>query len=456
LDSRTGIDRGRAACLAMFATLFLVAFGAGIASADGETQDLGLPSTEDLIQQIEAGDSASVDLPSTDVEAAASLPHHDLDRDGAATLLEEVFADQLQAPAGIFDELNAVKFLGPNVALLGSATLVSGEEEPSGEIEVEPGSEEGSAFVKGDGQLSGATLLESSIPLRTEPSAAAAAAVDLSLQHENGELQPENPLVDVEIPQMLGEGITLPGAGVTIELSGGPDGRDSSVIDGNVGFLPNVAPDTDLAIAPTPTGVETLTQLRSAESPRAQTFDLDLPEGAVLKATEGGGAVVLDGEEPLLTVASPSAIDATGASVPVDMTIDGNSLTLTVSVEESTSFPILVDPLYQSYNWVTGNPLQSGICNSSFTTETFSSCNDHEEWSYEHIENMTNRSFPHIHIENRDYALGSPVPYGTPGIFIRTSENLTTGDKGKVNYTVPGTSVTTKPLAKGQRATSLR
>ena len=235
----------------MFIALFLVAFGAGIASADGETQDLGLPSSEDLIQQIEAADSTSVNLPSTDAEAAASLPHHDLDRDEAAALLEGVFDDQLQAPAGIFDELNVVKFLGPNVALLeedGPATPTPGEEEPSGGIEREPGSEEGSSTSEsGDGQLSGATLLESSIPLRTEPSTAAAAAVDLSLQHEGGELQPENPLVDVEIPQTLGEGIALPEVGVTIELSGGSDSRGSSVIDGNVGFLPNVAPDTDLA-----------------------------------------------------------------------------------------------------------------------------------------------------------------------------------------------------------------
>jgi hypothetical protein len=433
---------GRAGWLAAFITLLLIAFGVGIASADEEAQDRGVPSTEDIIQQIEAGASSSVDLPSTDAEAAAVLPHRDLDRDEAAALLEGVFDDQLQAPAGIFDDLNVVKFLGPNVALVdgaGSATpgLSAPEGEPSGEDEVEPSSDEGSpANVHGDGQLAGASLLEASIPLRTEPSTAATAAIDLSLQHENGEIQPENPLVEVDIPQTLGEGIELPGAGVTIGLAGGPDSRTPSVIDGSAGFLPNVAPDTDLVIAPTPTGVETLTQLRSAESPRSQTFTLDLPAGATLKATKDGGAVVQGGEETLLGVAPPTAIDATGASVPVDITVNDNSLTLSVSVDESTSFPVLVDPLYQTYDWAKSKYWKSGICNSSFSEEVFSSCDDHEEWSYEVI-NKGN-SFPGpIRVDNRSWSWNVPVPLGTPGLSIGSSGSVTTGSKGSINYTVP-------------------
>jgi hypothetical protein len=206
------------------------------------------------------------------------------------------------------------------------------------------------------------------------------------------------------------------------------------VISESVGFLPNVATDTDLAIAPTPTGVETLTQLRSASSPHSQTFDLDLPAGATLEATEDGGAVVMDGENVLVSVSSPSAIDATGAKVPISLEVAGHSLTLTVAPDESANLPILVDPLFQTYEWAKSSPLQSGICNSSFTIEGSSYCNEHEEWSYEHTEKQ---SPPHMRIENRDYASGSPVPYGTPGIFIGTKENLTTGDKASVNYTVP-------------------
>ena len=79
-------------------------------------------------------------------------------------------------------------------------------------------------------------------------------------------------LVEVAIPQELGEGIELPGPGLTIELAGAPEERASSVIDQSIGFLPNVATDTDLAVAPTPTGVETLTQLRSSDAPHVETF----------------------------------------------------------------------------------------------------------------------------------------------------------------------------------------
>lgn len=448
-------------CLFGFLLSVTIFVGATSASAEDQgSQDFGLPNSADVTAAIQAGASNSVELPSTNSDAAENLPHKDLGRDEALKLLQGVFEAQLQAPAGMFDELAVEKFLAPNVAVIASdepptpvpAPQLSppkGAEKPEAseplsekeELRAQsPSSHEASEEInsipdEGEGQLEGATILESSIPLVAESPAGNPETVDLSLEPSEGVIQPANSLVEVGIPRELGDGIELPEQGVTIELASAPEGRVASIADESVGFLPNVAPDTDLAVIPTPTGVETLTQLRSADSPHSQTFNLDLPAGATLRATESGGAVISEGEDVLLSVAPPSAIDATGAGVPVSMEVAGNSLTLDVSVDESASFPILVDPIYQSYNWASSStPWQSGICNSSFTTETSSSCNDHEEWSYEHYE----KQFPpHIRIENRDYALGRPVPYGTPGIFIGTSENLTAGDKGSVNYTVP-------------------
>jgi sugar lactone lactonase YvrE len=201
-----------------------------------------------------------------------------------------------------------------------------------------------------------------------------------------------------------------------------------------IGFLPNVALDTDLAIAPTPTGVETFTHLRSADAPRSQTFNLDLPPPATLHATEGGGAIVRSGEEILVSISPPTAIDATGADVPVDLAVEDSSITLDVAVDQQTSFPVLVDPLYQTYDWAKSKYWQSGICNSSFEETTFNNCNIREEWGYEQVENPAHNN---IRLDNRAYGLFSPVPQGTPGLFIETSHDLHSGDRGTMNYTVP-------------------
>jgi hypothetical protein len=405
------------AALVLFLALVLV--GNSSALADGSGQDAGLPTSQALIQAVESGESSSIQMPMTDPAAAESLPHSDLDRSEAVALLQSVFDDQLHAPAGIFDHLDVDRFVAPNVAVIGG----EGSASPAPEVQpVVPPQSDGDALpviMEGRGQLNGEHLLDSSIPLRTESPSEGPEAVDLSLQRTEGKLRPADALVEVAIPQMLGEGIELPGPGLTIELAGAPEERAASVVDQSVGFLPNVAADTDLAVAPTPTGVETLTQLRSSDAPHTQTFNLGLPAGATLQATDNGGAVVKEGEKTLVAVMSPTAIDATGSSVPVSLAVNGSSIRITASPDQSARFPILVDPLFQSYVWANSAPWQSGICNSSFTTEVSSNCNTHEEWSYEHHEKSVP---PHIRLENRAYGFSRPVPQGTPGIFIETKQ----------------------------------
>src|SRR5262249_35407095 len=120
-------------------------------------------------------------------------------------------------------------------------------------------------------------------------------------------------------------------------------------------FYPNVAPDTDLAVAPTPTGLETFTQLRSAEAPLNQTYHLSLPAGASLKASQDGGAEITKGDELLAAVLPPSAIDAEGGEVPVSLTVSGDSITLHVEPPPGAAYPYLVDPVYESYSWMSSN-----------------------------------------------------------------------------------------------------
>jgi NHL repeat len=294
----------------------------------------------DIEEGVRSGSSPEYRTELTNPQAAEELPHQELDREQAVDLMQSVFDPLLQAPAGIFNELEVERFLSDTAAI-----LPAGEQlESSGAIIGAPPS----------ARYEGPTLIESTTPLRTEGPGGSPEVVDLGLEHAEGELQPASPLVEVGIPQDLGEGIELPETGIRIGLEGAPADLSPSTVDQSVAAYPEVAKDTSLAVAPTPTGLETMTMLQSADAPTSQTFNLDLPQGASLQATEAGGAEVSKDGQPLLGVAPPSAIDAAGEDVPVDLTVAGNALTLTVSPEAGTSLPILVDPLYETYNWWNG------------------------------------------------------------------------------------------------------
>jgi len=277
-------------------------------------------------EALEADDPRRVTIDMTNSEAAAEMPHGDLDREEALDLLRSVFGPMLQAPAGAFDEFEGAQLLAQNVAVVPP----SRQDAPQAEE---------------------ATLVESTLPLKVEDSSGEAAVVDLGLEPRDGSLQPSNPLVDVEVPLALGEGIDLPEQGITIQVSQAPSGRSPSTVAESTAFYPNIAPDTDLTVAPTPTGVETLTQLRTPAAPLTQNFDLGLPAGATLRATAEGGAEIHSNGEPLLAIRPPSALDANGNGVPVSLTVSDSSVALTVSPEPDSAYPILVDPLYETFNW---------------------------------------------------------------------------------------------------------
>src|SRR5262249_39350869 len=66
--------------------------------------------------------------------------------------------------------------------------------------------------------------------------------------------------------------------------------------------------------------------------------------------------------DPVLAVGAPTAIDAKGDDVPVEMTVEGRTLRITVSPEADTAYPVLVDPLFQVYDWtIEAAPIAKGI-----------------------------------------------------------------------------------------------
>lgn len=311
------------------------ALSPAIALASGSSFEIPRPAIEEGLQK---GTPLS-SLETTDPNAAHELPHEGLGRAEAMQLMHSVFGLELSSSAGIFDELEVEKFLGNNAAVLApgqrleSEALSAEEERPSH-----------------DG-YNGPALIESTLPLRTKDVEGQEAAVSLGLERSEGELQPINPLVEVGIPTELGEGITLPSAEVQIQLQGAPRERAPSITEQSVAFYPNVADETDLAVAPTPSGVETLTQLRSPDSSTTQTFHLQVPEGADLESSEVGGAELTQGARTLMTVMPPTAIDADGKSVPATLTVAGNSISVKTKPSSSTAYPVLVDPFFQIYNW---------------------------------------------------------------------------------------------------------
>jgi RHS repeat-associated protein len=318
-----------------------------------------LPTPEQTKEALEATPPAQSqgqeqEQAQTDPQVAEELPHRELGREEALELTEGVFGAELEKPAGIFDELEVRRFLGDYAAVVPAP--------PAQEAAGSEGGEEEQAPLQGEPSD---VLLESSVPLRVENSEGQEEAVDLTLEQPEGgegELRPQNPLNELEIPAELGEGVSLPAPEVTIAVAGAPEALTPSDVEGQYAFYPNVAQDTDLTVAPTPDGVEMSTTIRSAEAPDATTYELSLPEGATLHQGPDGSAEVTEGGQTAMFVAPPRATDAAEEPVPAAMAVEGDELTVSVNPGPSTQFPILVDPTYmlESWNWTYLNTARTG------------------------------------------------------------------------------------------------
>ncbi|HEX6780646.1 MAG TPA: hypothetical protein VF125_01310 [Solirubrobacterales bacterium] len=327
----------------LMCVLLLLSIGGASALAEG-TEDAGLlPPEVDSLEALESmpgtGEISLINV-NTNPAAAEALPHTDLDRAEAAELLEEVFGNELEAPGEFFDNLEVDAFRSDYVALVA----------PS-----EPGASAG--------------LLSSTIPLRTENDSGDKELIDLDLEAEGGELQPQNSLVEVAIPTDLSNGISMPKVGVSIHLASGDVERQASELGESSAFYPNVREDTDVVATATPTGVETYTHLRSPDAPQQETFDLDLPNGSSLAPTPSGGAEVTSADgNPILTIQAPWAIDAEGTQLPAAIEVEGHSVTVSVNPAADAAYPILLDPLWEGYDLTNGSQAQewTGANNQGF------------------------------------------------------------------------------------------
>ena len=258
-------------------------------------------------------------------QAAMVLPHDDLSREEAADLVEGVFGEQLQA-TDPFSELDVQRYYSNNLALVD------------------------------DSRTGDPALLESSLPLRAEDDAGQNKGLNFTLKRSgDGDLEPVNPLVDLELPVELGQGIALPQVDLQVEVTDRGSDRTPSILGGNAAFYPNIAEDTDLTVTPTTTGMEIFTQLRTAEAPTSTTYRIQMQQEDLLRAQGDGGAEINRDGKTIATIPPPTAIDAAGQSVAATLDVASDSMVVTVHPSEATVYPIFVDPLLETWNWNMGN-----------------------------------------------------------------------------------------------------
>jgi YD repeat-containing protein len=186
------------------------------------------------------------------------------------------------------------------------------------------------------------TVFTSSVPLRAAAGGGGMRPVDLDLRSQDGAFSAINPLQPVSISRYLGGGVIVGSAGVRVQLVGSD--VPGAVEGGQSVFFANVGVDEDVSVAPTISGAELSTVLRSQLSPREITYRVTVPQGAKL-SQQGSGAAVTRGGQILATIPAPSAIDAQDTFVPVTMRVAGDELVVQVArSSQDVAYPLLVDP----------------------------------------------------------------------------------------------------------------
>lgn len=192
-----------------------------------------------------------------------------------------------------------------------------------------------------------AGVVESTEPLATG-AGADASLVDLSLVRNAGGFRAQDPAVDVQYPAAAAQATQLANSGISFRPVGAGDAP--AVEDGGSLYYANAGwTDTDYVLKPQPAGVEAFWQLRSIESPEELRLRFQLPSGATLEPAAAGrdAPVTIEGPDgaPLATVTPPTATDAEGTPVDVEISVDGSDIVLDVPHRGADlAYPLLVDP----------------------------------------------------------------------------------------------------------------
>jgi streptogramin lyase len=199
------------------------------------------------------------------------------------------------------------------------------------------------------GPEGGREVLESTSPMATETSSGQHIPTDLELSEMGGRFVARSPLVAVQIPKLLGEGVQFPGLSLSItpvDSQGTALSGSGGASDGTSVLYANTQTDADTVVKPTSAGVDALTVLRSVMSPQHLYFAVGLPAGAALVQMEASGPVhVVVAGKTIAMIQRPAAQDSAGTTVPVVMSVSGSTVALEVEDQSAEYlYPIAVDP----------------------------------------------------------------------------------------------------------------
>jgi streptogramin lyase len=316
-------------CLTGLVITSPVAFAEGssaLGGTDGSSlgSSLVIPGSLTQGEQVQAAEAAKLASPEAVVEREASRTEFEgLNAGQVASVDGEAFPAVVDDPAGGLPELPT----GQSIA--GYPT------DNAAQIAL-PGGKH--------------VVVESLEPIAIQTSSGGRTPIDLGLSDVGSSFQPATPAVMVSIPKQLSDGVQLPGVGVSltpVDASGSPLSGSEGAVDGAAVLYANTQIDMDSLVKPTAAGFEVDTLLRSIDSPRQLFFRVGLPAGASLVQAEGGSGVVEVVEEGTVvaTILPPGAQDAAGTSVPVLMSVSGDTLALNVADNSGEyQYPIEVDP----------------------------------------------------------------------------------------------------------------
>ena len=255
---------------------------------------------------------------------ASEYAYTDISAEQSEALLRDLFAEQLQAidsdPSRVLADVTLERVDSPTEALVS----VNGEK----------------------------MLLESEVPLRAPEEDGDLGKVDLGLKQAARGYETANSVVKLSLPSDPTGPIEIGDRGLTITAEGLNPASDAQRFGREDLFLPSAAEDTDFLLSPITGGVDISTLLLSRKSPEQFSFTVQLPKDAELRASENGGAEVIEGKDRLLALVSPPhAVDAQGTDVPVALAVKGGSLILeALHRSMDIAYPILIDPQIEE-NW---------------------------------------------------------------------------------------------------------
>ncbi len=333
--------------LALFTVLLLAVSAVSVLAESSPAEDIYQPTESELealpdasavakglseSEEQEAAEQEKRETPAAVAEREESLEAFaEVSASEAKALLQTEFAEQLalidQDPARMLSDATVEEVLTPTAAR-----------------------------VSVDGNT---MLVDGMTPVRAPDEEGDLHKVDLDLVADGEDLAAANPLTEVTLPDSSAEAVEIGSEGLAIEPVLTEPASASIAVGGEDVFYPETQTDTDLLVMPIERGVELFSQLRSIDSPEELRFELTLPGGTELVSDGEGGAKVAREGETVASVPSPTAVDAQGADIPVQMKVEGTELVLEVAHRSmDVAYPALVDPIvdewYGNLSWFAG------------------------------------------------------------------------------------------------------